>query len=403
MTSEAQKKSGYLIPDEITGHDLLCVQMMIPNDLLYIGAFTGQLEGLAQWWNWHKTYEPGDTDASQAAQYWRYLIDTYLCIRFNEPIEDDGMACCCGNVPLSRFTADGVYQESTDGGLTWHDAPQNDPRNHTTQAMPLSGDDGADKRCTAATAGAAYAKSQLIDDLTSGMSYAEVNAALVGAALLLGVTGVGILITALGALIFVAGVAIVQAAFTSEVWDRLKCNLYCNMSDDASFTNAQWVAVLTKLNTDETGIVNAILHQWIVALGAIGLTNLVRSHFAESGDCSACDCACGGETVGLTMNVYFGTDVVQTGCTIEVTSLADGVFWSASATWDGTHPFKLTGEHIVSGTIGSPTRWQWYLSDGSGPFTSEDAPIGVALQTLEESGHADTGDQFRTHWDVATP
>jgi len=256
-------------------------------------------------------------------------IDQDLILRWQGNLARKLMSGCCpDDGTLSRYTEDGVFQTSDDGGLTWHDNPGADPRNNTTQAPPLDGEDGDDKKCIAATAGADFAKSQLIDSLTTGMSYAEINAALVGVVLILGVTGVGILITAIASLIFIAGVAVVQAAFTTEVWDRLKCNFYCNMSDDASFTPAQWIAVLTQLNTDETGIVNAILHQWIVSMGNIGLTNLVRSHFADEGDCSDCDC-----NPGWCYEIDF--TVTDGDFTAVFGSWSGGVGWSGTAAGSG--------------------------------------------------------------------
>lgn len=80
MTSTAQKQAGYLLPDKLTPHDLICVEMKIPNERLYRAAFVGALTELGRWWNWQKTYEGGDTRASDAAQYWRTLIDEHLQI-----------------------------------------------------------------------------------------------------------------------------------------------------------------------------------------------------------------------------------------------------------------------------------------------------------------------------------
>jgi len=122
------------------------------------------------------------------------------------------------------------------------------------------------------------------------MTYAELTSAGVALIAVLGVTGVGLLIGAFVAAIFLAGVAAVQAAFTSEVWTDFKCILYCAMEDDGSFTEAGWEQVKSKILSTFTGTVSAILYNWANAAGLVGLTNAARSHFAVTGDCSACAC-----------------------------------------------------------------------------------------------------------------
>lgn len=75
MPSESQQTRGYLLPEQIDGHDLICVRMKIPNDPDYKAAFYGALTELTKWWNWEKR---GDNSGSEAAAYWRLLIYQYL-------------------------------------------------------------------------------------------------------------------------------------------------------------------------------------------------------------------------------------------------------------------------------------------------------------------------------------
>lgn len=65
------KKTGYLLPEQLVDHDLLCLSMKIPNDELYRAAITGAIYTLNQWYNWQRT---GDNSGSIAASYWRELI-----------------------------------------------------------------------------------------------------------------------------------------------------------------------------------------------------------------------------------------------------------------------------------------------------------------------------------------
>lgn len=86
MTSEKQKNAGWLLPEQLTDHPLLCVKMLIPDNDEYRAAFLGAIDSLQEWWNWEKSYQPGDTRASQAASYWRQLILDHLCIRYGQHV-----------------------------------------------------------------------------------------------------------------------------------------------------------------------------------------------------------------------------------------------------------------------------------------------------------------------------
>jgi len=101
------KDLGWLLPDTLTGHDLLCVTLKIPNNLEYRAAFMGAIHMLEVWFNWEKT---GDTRAAQAAAYWRSLIDEYLTVSEN----------CGGTVDFRQNPDDSCQlQYSNDGGATW--------------------------------------------------------------------------------------------------------------------------------------------------------------------------------------------------------------------------------------------------------------------------------------------
>lgn len=77
MASKSQKERGYLLPEHITGHDLICVSMKIPNDEHYKAAFFGAITELGKWWNWEKSNTGEDRRATTAAAYWRDLIFRY--------------------------------------------------------------------------------------------------------------------------------------------------------------------------------------------------------------------------------------------------------------------------------------------------------------------------------------
>jgi len=346
------------------------------------------LIGFVDYIGWKTRYIATETD-----------IDPDLIQTWSDNLARKLMSGCCGDNELHRFTEGGVYQSSQDGGETWFDDPQGDPRSQTIYYPPLAGDDGDEKRCEGASNAFEFFKQNLIDDLASGFAYAEIFSTAVGVVAILGVTGIGIVIAMLSAAVFVAGVVVVQAAFTSEVWTDFKCILYCNIGDDASYTVEQWTAVKNEVNSTFTGVVQIILWNWINALGYIGLTNSARSNMALGADCSDCDCECDGETIGLGMVLSYGTLVNQTGCNVQSTSIVDGVLYSTTWIWNGTDPFKLTVEGLLSGDTGT-SAWQWYLGNGSGPFFGSAAPIGETLSFLELSGNSGA---FTVSWDVVTP
>lgn len=80
MTSKSQRDRGYILPDQLTGHDLICLSMRIPDDEHYRAAVIGQVIDLTKWWTWEKSYQPGDTRASEAASYWLELVLAHLKI-----------------------------------------------------------------------------------------------------------------------------------------------------------------------------------------------------------------------------------------------------------------------------------------------------------------------------------
>ena len=77
MSSKAQRNKGWPIPDPHIVPDRVCFQMEIPNDLAYIAAMLGTVAQLGKWWNWEKSYVPGDTRATEVAEMWRDAMLTY--------------------------------------------------------------------------------------------------------------------------------------------------------------------------------------------------------------------------------------------------------------------------------------------------------------------------------------
>src|SRR6266567_3307383 len=119
---------NFAIPDVINPENTRCICIQIPDDETWIQNFVGLLAQPSYWFNWQRT---GTTAGSDCAKVWTEL---YWAIDWST------MSCCCDQPPIQfRFdTETGHYQKSTDGGLTWQDAPEYDPREISTIFPPPS-------------------------------------------------------------------------------------------------------------------------------------------------------------------------------------------------------------------------------------------------------------------------
>jgi len=207
------------------------------------------------------------------------------------------MPCGSDNViVLTQWTLNGHFQESTDDGATWHDAPNHDPRRNVPLPPPFLPPDTEDESCT-------YADSivnKLINDWINNTGTTEDEATVIEGivSFLGGVFGafgvVAVAITLGIAIVIVAfTIAAWKAAFVSDVWDRLRCNLKDHMGSDGTFTQDQVDAIYDQIGTDETGIVRISLQSMIAALGTQGLTIAARAgHGAPDADCACDECDC---------------------------------------------------------------------------------------------------------------
>lgn len=284
-------KRPYLsLPESTDGTQSFCVT--IPDGLDNKLVLIDLLGTATMWFNWDRS---AGTEGKQTADAWRDALN----------LPELNMCGCCPQPTNRRYNADGELEVSYDGGLTWSPDPAADDRFSGIVSPPIPGADGADKRCAAAASAEEYVKQNLIDALSDGDTYAQIYGAAVAIIAALGVTGIGILIAAAAAAIFVAGVAAVQAAFTSEVWTDFRCILYCHIDNDGSFSETGWEQVKSEVLGTYTGVVSAILYNWVNSVGPVGLTNAARSGFVASADCDACECGCSeGCTPTVTTYLY---------------------------------------------------------------------------------------------------
>jgi len=273
-------RQNFPIPSEIDP-PTFCLCLEIPNNPEWKAVVAGLLGELRYWFNWERT---GDDSGAQCAAVWKRLYDE---------IDWSTMSCCCGEFTIIfQWTEDGVLQQSSDGGVTWIDAPEQDPRNSSPTYPPVSGESSDDKKCIAATGMTMLIKEGIGDQLTDEMGrYTLLQLIQDWVGTILQTSNpfqalVNIVVNQIFALLISA----VRAALTEGVYDQLTCIFFCNMEDDLSFTEGEWEAVRSAVLSEITGIAGVFLEHLVFLLGKIGLTNLARSQAATEGDCSECSC-----------------------------------------------------------------------------------------------------------------
>lgn len=278
--------------------------------------------------------------------------------------------CCDDTPPIYRFTIDGILERSTDDGATYEPAPQYDPRRNSPQFPPLAGDDNATKRCLAAAGAAALIKQQVGNELTDDMgryTLAELISDWVNTVVNDGGNILEALITLAANQTFAIGIATLRAALTDTVYDTLQCILYCNISPDASFSEAQWQAVKSDIAEQIGGIASLFLQHLVNVLGAVGLTNLARSGGATEGDCD--DCECGGCSDLWVINPegvpegYHGTVIGrdETSITVQSGRLPDSFGLYYLWVWTGSSAAcceTLDAEAIEGSWLGVDVLWR---------------------------------------------
>ncbi len=313
MTSKRQKNAGWLLPEQLTGHDLLCLTIPVPDVREYRAALFGALKSLTEWWNWEKSYEQGDTRASQAAAYWRELlldIEIQLCgggelspfdVRQNgqypcklEKTEDGVEWVEWANLQLcpprlARTPGGDVLWFNPDTGL-WEALEENteyDPRNYPVN-QPVSGGE-----CVAAW-NAAAALRALYDAIFQADFFAAVNATAAagmmttGITMLIGVSVTAGLLVPIAVLILGALTSGLIGRFTTDIEKRLRCIISGHLASDGTLAIPadSFNAILSEVFT-ESGTDVAWLGVWYLlqAVGEAGLASSLAIDAPGEDDC----------------------------------------------------------------------------------------------------------------------
>lgn len=220
----------------------------------------------------------------------------YTILDVGEPTMGCGCGCSGSGLP-SRYTSDGVFQVSYDGGTTWVDAPNQDPRNNVTQLPPNSTGVLDDDKCKAANSAVAFLQEMQADTLAKRQSQATIAAiaeAVIAFLVVVGIIATGGALAVLGGAIAAIAASsdagTFEAAFTNSVWADLLCYIYCALDDNLAISEAQWQQISSQIKTAHSGIAGDYLGKTIDMMGAGGLTNATRLGLNAGLSCSGCEC-----------------------------------------------------------------------------------------------------------------
>lgn len=263
--------------------------LIIPNDKLWLGIFNAAILLTIKAYNYEQVNDTDLAPDDVAAKCYE-IYEAY--------IREECTVCSCNCPDITyRILADGTIEQSEDGGVTWTPAPNVDPRQTGTLYPPLPLAEGELTRCAASENMVATITGlidQTADELESAASVAEIVTDLItSVAVFLGAIGVigGLAGVAIGRIFSFGGTA-VRAAFDNDVFDRLKCNFFCNLGDDGVVTTGRLAAMHAQIDVDETGLANMHLHDLLTLFGEVGLTNMGRAGSSTGTGCGDCGCGC---------------------------------------------------------------------------------------------------------------
>ncbi len=282
---------------------------------------------------------------------------------------------CCGEteIAMKRVDENGHFQQSTDGGATWTDAPQLDPRNNIPQTPPYPPTDSDNSKCAYSDSIVQHFKTGFVDVVEEGSTVEELLAFLTGIteAIFGPLTGpIGWIIPALVAIataVVAVGNTAFQAAFNDDVWNALRCLIFDNINADGSFSIAGLDAVYSNIDTVASDVIaQTTLRSWIAALGVTGMTNAAHLGKGSSTSCDDCSDVCPVE-----WTFYGVTDVVQ--------DMDNPNIWHMNAVGNPTHIAFASGDIANGCYVDMPgTGYTWWPVGSASPvdpLDPRDTPV----------------------------
>lgn len=304
-----------------------------------------------------------------------------IMVAFMEQCDD--MSNCCPEPNRTRYTIDGHYEISYDGGTTWQSGDDFDPRVTSPTLPPIPGDDGNAKKCDAANSVLVQIKDKVETwqgYLSTAGTLVEFATAAVGllAVLLFAPAAVpfllGVCLTLLKTL-WDAGEEEYALAFTDSVYNDLLCILYCHARSDGTYDDAAISAILSDCASHFDPIARDAFSAAFKGWGAVGTTNAatIGGGGLDCDDCGPCSDACAQQWVEkLDEGYFYGHITEQTDeyviITCDVPNINGsyyGNIWTNSTTLG-----CYTTEANIEILSGSGVGYSWRDNPGSGGLVS---------------------------------
>lgn len=207
-----------------------------------------------------------------------------------------GDNCCDSNLlPFGtqfRVSQDGVVQASQDGGASWQDAPLYDPRLTSAQYPRLPGEPSDTIRCAAAANATEWIR-HAVDDIVDQAGTIAGLIAVIGLLIieLLSLGGLTAFVIPMAASLFALTGSGVAAAFGEDVYDSLRCVIYCRMDNEGRMSTIE--GIVDDLEAEGiNGTAVMVLQSLFLNIGALGVTNAGTIGSADGTECGDCGCDC---------------------------------------------------------------------------------------------------------------
>lgn len=294
---------GIPIPDVIDPPESMSMTLCIPKNRDHMSAFFGALYQLTIWNSWQ---QDGTQHGKElAAVWWRYYL-SWDRVMSDIDCEDGNMDCCTEPAIIRRVNpTTGTIEQSTNNGATWTPAAGG-IQSVIVQPVPPVTSGVAGTKCDAATNVSGQVDvwiNQVSNDFDTATSLVEFGTAVliailaaVFAALSLGALTPleALVIPTIGAALAAAwgaGKAVFDAYWTTDIKDKILCAAYCHISDDGSYTDAQFSAFWNEINQKlPPSPAKMLFMGFLSSVGKEGLNAMAASGMSADADCADCDC-----------------------------------------------------------------------------------------------------------------
>lgn len=345
---------GIPIPDVIDPPESMAITICIPRNRDHMVAFWGALYQLTMWNSWQQTGD--NTGAQVAAVWWRYFLSWNQSMSEID-CEDNMQYCCIEPTIIKRVNPEtGRLEQSIDNGATWQLAAGGIEPLIIRPMPPVTSGVAADK-CNASKNVAVQMDAwitQVETDFDTAISLVEFTIGVLEAMLfaVLAVLSAGTLtpleaavlpvIGAAAAAAYGAGKAAFVAYWTTAVRKQIRCAAYCHIGDDGSYTDAQFTAFWTEINSELSPSPAKMLFMgFLSSVGVSGINAMAASGLSSGATCSDCDCGLPCAADNWSKGIFYGgVEIPTRGGTI-VDRGSDYIVIKAAPRGDGDDEISL--------------------------------------------------------------